>query len=48
MIRTLKYRTDNLKALPDGDFAEFQGSDLSNVAAAGAETMDIFDMDISL
>ena len=48
VIRTLKYRTDNLKALPDGDFAEFQGSDLSNVAAAGAETMDIFDMDISL
>jgi uncharacterized membrane protein YjgN (DUF898 family) len=48
VMRTLKYRADHMRVLQDGELAEFQGSDLSAVAAVGAETVDFFDVDISL
>lgn len=48
VMRTLKYRADHMRVLQEGELAEFQGSDLSAVAAIGAETVDFFDMDISL
>ncbi len=48
VMRTLKYRADNMRVLQEGDLAEFQGSDRRSVEAIGAETVDFFDMDISL
>jgi uncharacterized membrane protein YjgN (DUF898 family) len=48
VMRTLKYRADHMRVLQEGDLAEFQGSDMSAVAAVGAETVDFFDMDLSL
>ena len=48
VMRTLKYRADHMRVLQEGDLAEFQGSDLSAVEAIGAETVDFFDMDLSL
>jgi len=48
VMRTLKYRADHMQVLQEGELAEFQGSDMSAVAATGAETVDFFDMDISL
>ncbi len=48
VMRTLKYRADHMRVLQDGEIAEFQGSDLGAVGAAGAETVDFFDMDLSL
>ncbi len=48
VMRTVKYRADNMQVLLEGDLNEFQGSDMSTVAAVGAETLDFFDMDISL
>lgn len=48
VIRTIKYRADNMRILLEGDLIEFQGSDISTVAAVGAETLDFFDMDISI
>jgi uncharacterized membrane protein YjgN (DUF898 family) len=48
VIRTLKYRADNMRVLHEGELTEFRGDDRSAVAAAGAETMDFFDMDLSL
>jgi uncharacterized membrane protein YjgN (DUF898 family) len=47
-MRTVKYRADNMRVLQEGELGEFQGSDMSLVAAAGAETIEIFDMDLSL
>jgi hypothetical protein len=37
-----------MRVLQEGDLAEFQGSDMSAVEAIGAETVDFFDMDLSL
>jgi len=48
VMRTLKYRADHMRVLQEGEFAEFQGSDVSAVGAIGAETVDFFDVDISL
>jgi uncharacterized membrane protein YjgN (DUF898 family) len=48
VMRTLKYRADNMRVLLEGELAEFQGSDTSAVTAIGAETVDFFDMDLSL
>ena len=48
VIRTWKYRADNTRVFQDGALAQFQGSDRSKVAALGAETLDIFDLDLSL
>jgi uncharacterized membrane protein YjgN (DUF898 family) len=48
VMRTLKYRVDNMRVLLDGDLTEFQGSDMTSVAAIGAEMIDFFDMDLSL
>ncbi len=47
-MRTQKYRVDNMRVLLDGDLTEFQGSDMTSVAAVGAEMIDFFDMDLSL
>jgi uncharacterized membrane protein YjgN (DUF898 family) len=48
VMRTLKYRADHMQVLQEGELAEFLGSDRSAVGAAGAETVDFFDVDISL
>jgi uncharacterized membrane protein YjgN (DUF898 family) len=48
VMRTLKYRADNMRVLQEGELGEFQGSDMSAVAAVGAETIDFFDVDLSL
>lgn len=48
VVRTVKYRVDNMRVLQEGELSEFQGSDRSAVAAVGAETVDFFDVDLSL
>ena len=48
VMRTLKYRIDHLQVIQKGLLAEFKGSDTESVAAIGAETMDFFDLDLSL
>ncbi len=48
VMRTLKYRADNMKVQQEGELTEFQGSDMSAVEAIGAETVDFFDVDLSL
>jgi uncharacterized membrane protein YjgN (DUF898 family) len=48
VMRTLKYRADHMRVLQEGELTEFQGSDMSSVAAVGAETIDFFDVDLSL
>ncbi len=48
VMRTLKYRADHMRVLQEGELTEFQGSDASAVEAIGAETVDFFDMDLSL
>jgi uncharacterized membrane protein YjgN (DUF898 family) len=48
VMRTLKYRADNMRVLQEGELTEFEGSDTSAVAAVGAEAVDFFDVDLSL
>jgi uncharacterized membrane protein YjgN (DUF898 family) len=48
VMRTLRYRADNMRVLQEGELVEFQGSDAGAVGAVGAETVDFFDLDISL
>lgn len=48
IIRTLKYRIDHLQAIQLGELAQFQGTKMDAVGAAGAETLDFFDVDLSL
>ncbi len=48
VMRTLKYRADHLQVVRYGTFSEFQGDERTAVAAVGAETMDFFDVDLSL
>ncbi len=48
VMRTMKYRADTMRVLLEGELTEFEGSDLSAVAAAGVETADLFDLDFSL
>jgi len=48
VMRTVKYRADHMLVLQEGELSEFQGSDRSAVTAVGAETVDFFDVDLSL
>lgn len=48
VMRTVKYRADHMLVLREGELSEFQGSDRSAVTAVGAETVDFFDVDLSL
>jgi uncharacterized membrane protein YjgN (DUF898 family) len=48
VMRTLKYRAEHLKVFKDGELSEFVGSQQQSVAAAGAETLDLFDWDLAL
>lgn len=48
VVRTIRYRIDNLQVLQDGELWRFQGSESGYVEAVGAETMDFFDFDLSL
>ncbi len=48
VIRTIKYRANHMHVFMDGELSEFQGSDVTTVTAVGAETMDFFDVDLSL
>jgi uncharacterized membrane protein YjgN (DUF898 family) len=48
VMRTLKYRADNLHVLLEGDLSDFHGTETSAVQAAGAELGDFFDLDLSL
>jgi len=48
VVRTLKYRADNLRGLIKGDFSPFEGSESTTVLATGAEVGEIFDLDVSL
>ncbi len=48
VMRTLKYRADNLRVLQEGELTEFFGSETSAVQAIGSEMGDFFDVDLSL
>lgn len=48
VIRTVRYRAEQMRVLHSGQLTQFKGSEKRNVAAAGAEAIDIFDMDIAL
>jgi uncharacterized membrane protein YjgN (DUF898 family) len=48
VIRTLKYRVDNMRVRQEGDLADFHGSERTSVRAVGAEVGEFFDMDLSL
>jgi uncharacterized membrane protein YjgN (DUF898 family) len=48
VMRTLKYRADNMCVLVDGELTAFTGGTESAVQAAGAELGAIFDVDLSL
>jgi len=48
IMRTMKYRAENLQVLVAGEVTEFSGSDRSNVSATGAELGEFFDMELSL
>ncbi len=48
VMRTLKYRTDNMRVLQEADLTDFRGSSNSDVQAAGSEIGDFFDVDLSL
>jgi len=48
VMRTLKYRADNMRVLVDGELTAFTGGTESTVQAAGAELGAIFDLDLSL
>lgn len=48
VMRTLKYRADNMRVLLEGDLTDFVGADASAVQATGAELGEFFDLDLSL
>jgi len=48
IMRTMKYRADNLHVEIDRNISDFHGTDTGAVQAVGAELGDIFDMDLSL
>lgn len=48
VMRTLKYRADNLRVVQEGDLTDFEGGEASAVQAAGAEFGDFFEVDLSL
>jgi uncharacterized membrane protein YjgN (DUF898 family) len=48
VMRTLKYRADNMRVLLDGALTDFRGSEATAVQATGAELGEFFDVDLSL
>ena len=48
VMRTLKYRADNMCVLVEGELTAFAGGAVNPVQAAGAEMGEIFDVDLSL
>ncbi len=48
VMRTLKYRADNMRVRVEGDLARLKGGGASAVQAAGAELGEVFDVDLSL
>jgi uncharacterized membrane protein YjgN (DUF898 family) len=48
VMRTLKYRAENMRVFQEGELMEFQGSDTRTVAAVGAEATAFFDVDLSI
>jgi len=48
VIRTWKYRADHMSVWQDETLFQFQGSDATGISALGAETLDIFDVDLSI
>jgi uncharacterized membrane protein YjgN (DUF898 family) len=48
VVRTFRYRAENLRVLLDGKLAEFRGTEGGAVAAAGGEVAEFFDLDLSL
>ncbi len=48
VIRTVRYRAEQMRVLHTGSLAQFKGSERRNVTAAGAEAIDIFDMDVAI
>jgi uncharacterized membrane protein YjgN (DUF898 family) len=48
VMRTLRYRVENLRVFHAGALSEFVGGETSAVQAAGAEVGEFFDLDLSL
>ena len=48
VVRTLRYRADQMEVRLHGTMTEFLGSEQEAVAAVGAEAMDLFDWDLSI
>ena len=48
VMRTLKYRADNMHVIVQGDLAELRGDEATAVQAAGAELGEFFNVDLSL
>jgi uncharacterized membrane protein YjgN (DUF898 family) len=48
VIRTRKYRIDNLRVFQEDTLILFNKNEMNAVTAAGAETLDFFDMDFSI
>ena len=48
VVRTLKYRADQMEVRLHGTMTEFLGSEQETVTAAGAEAMELFDWDLSI
>jgi uncharacterized membrane protein YjgN (DUF898 family) len=48
VMRTMRYRADNLHVFLAGELSEFSGSNISSVGATGAEVGEFFDMDLSI
>lgn len=48
VIRTMRYRAENLRVSLDGALADFIGSESDKVLAAGGEMGEFFDLDVSL
>ena len=48
VMRTLRYRVENMQVLVHGNLAQFVGGERTAVSAAGAEIGELFDLDLSL
>lgn len=48
VVRTFRYRAENLRVMLDGRLAQFRAAQGDSVAAAGAEVGEFFDLDLSL
>lgn len=47
-IRMARYRVQHMALLPGGNLEEFIAAETQQIGAAGIETAEIFDLDISL